>query len=256
MDVTTAPCAPTPSFPYRLVIFDLDGTLVDPAGGITGGIAHALRTLNLPVPADAALAAMVGPKLADALQSLAGVPAGQVPAVIAAYRSWYRREGMAMSVVYPGIVELLTGLRNDGVHLAVATQKPEPLAVELLTRHGLAQFFTVMRGAHANESLTAGDPGYRPGKAEIIAAALADTSAIAALEVPAGTVPTAIMVGDRYQDVEGAASNGLQCLGVSWGFAATGELAAAGAAAVVDSPEKLAHALTQGPAGEATHGTV
>lgn len=57
------------------VIFDLDGTLVDPAGGITGGIAAALREIGFPVPGQPVLESMVGPKLSDSLEHIAGVPA-------------------------------------------------------------------------------------------------------------------------------------------------------------------------------------
>ncbi|MFC8304569.1 HAD hydrolase-like protein [Specibacter sp. NPDC057265] len=246
--------APVRPCTYPVVLFDLDGTLVDPAGGITGGIAQALRALELPVPADAVLATMVGPKLADALLGIAGVPADKVGAVIANYRAWYATRGMAMSRVYPGVRELLAQLRDSGVILAVATQKPEPLAMELLSRHSLAEFFTTIRGAHADEGLRAGDPGYRPGKAEIIAAALTD--ATAALGADPARPVQAVMVGDRHQDVAGARSNSLACIGVSWGFALDGELARSGAAAVVHSIAELARLLTGAAAQEVHHGAV
>ncbi len=249
MDVTTASPALNsdgPSLaetdtvaPRTAVLFDLDGTLVDPAGGITGGIAHALGAMNLPVPDAEVLQAMIGPKLADALISIVGVPADQVDEVIAHYRKWYTGQGMAMSRVYPGIKELLTQLRADGVALAVATQKPEPLANTLLAHHGLDGFFHVIRGSHADETLKPGDADYRPGKTEIIAAALRD---LALLTDGDSQIP-AIMVGDRHQDVLGARGNGLECIGVAWGFAPDGELAAAGVAAVVRSTVELAAEL-------------
>lgn len=279
MDVTTASPAINPDGPRTAVLFDLDGTLVDPAGGITGGIEYALGAMGLPIPADEVLNAMIGPKLADGLVSIIGVPPAQVDGVIAAYRQWYGEQGMAMSVVYPGIRELLVQLKSDGVPLAVATQKPEPLAKKLLAHHGLAEMFDVIRGSHADETLMPGDPGYRPGKAEIIAAALSAVSALSVLPAlsattqidtsatPAGdaAVPLgAIMVGDRHQDVHGARSNGLDCIGVSWGFAAAGELAAAGVAAVVHSPAELAVELARtdavtasaGATGEAARGAL
>ncbi|NVM99238.1 HAD hydrolase-like protein [Arthrobacter sp. SDTb3-6] len=234
---------------YDAVVFDLDGTLVDPAGGITGGIAHALHSLGLPVPAPEMLDRMVGPKLADGLVNILGVPEPQVPAVIASYRSWYAERGMAMSAVYPGIKELLGLLRARGAQLAVATQKPEPLAQTLLAHHGLAGCFDVIRGSHADETLMPGDAGYRAGKAEIIAAAL---------DAMPGA-DRAVMVGDRHQDVNGARANGLDCIGVAWGFAPDGELEAAGAAGVVHSTEGLLQALAAEPAraaGEAADGAV
>lgn len=244
-----------------VVLFDLDGTLVDPAGGITGGVAYALRSMGLPVPETKVLNMMIGPKLADALVNIAGVPDAQVDGVIAAYRSWYTDHGMAMSQVYPGVRELLTQLKDSGVYLAVATQKPEPLAKKLLAHHDIDTLFHTIRGSHADETLKPGDPQYRPGKTEIVAAALADTSAMAALVATPGTELTAVMVGDRHQDVKGAQTNGLACIGVAWGFAEEGELTAAGAAAVVHSTQELATELARTGtrtvvAGEAGHGAV
>lgn len=239
MDVTyAAQDLPDQSIP--LVLFDLDGTLVDPAGGITGGIRHALAHAGLPLPEPETLTAMIGPKLADALVSVAGVPESRVAEVIAAYREWYAEKGMAMSRLYPGIRELLAELSADGVVLGVATQKPAPLALKLLTQHGLDEVFAVISGSHADETLMPGEPGYRSGKSEIIAAALTD---VAARHAGAEQSLAAVMVGDRYQDVNGAASNGLDCVGVGWGFAREGELAAAGAAAIVETAAELGTAL-------------
>mgnify|MGYP003297490779 CR=1 FL=1 len=68
------------------------------------------------------------------------------------------------------------------------------------------------------------------GKAGIVAAALADLATHHGPEAD-----HAVMVGDRAQDVAGAAANGLDCIGVGWGFATDGELDAAGAVEIVHS---------------------
>ncbi len=259
MDVSTATPATNAGIkrdvPPSVVLFDLDGTLVDPAGGITGGLQHALAAMNLPVPGLDELNAVIGPKLADALVNLLGVPVGRVDEVIAAYRAWYGTRGMAMSMVYPGVEDVLAQLQAHGVKLAVATQKPEPLARTLLAHHGLDRYFVSIRGSHADENLKPGDPGYLPGKTEIIAAALAEASSVAGLDAEPGQALHACMVGDRHQDVHGAAGNGLDCIGVAWGFAADGELAAAGASAVVHTAEELLALLTAA-AGEDTRGAL
>ncbi|MCC9196604.1 HAD hydrolase-like protein [Arthrobacter sp. zg-Y820] len=213
-----------------LVLFDLDGTLVDPAGSITGGISTALAASGLPVPPAAELQRMVGPALVTSLREIAGVPEARVNEVIAHYRAGYRDTGMAQSRPYPGIEAAVSRLRADGSVVAVATQKPEPLAQELLRVQGLSELFDSVHGSPADEQAAAA----LDGKTTIIRAAL---------DRHAGTYDRAVMVGDRRHDVEGAAANGLDCIGVSWGFAGDGELAAAGAAAVVDSAEELLAAL-------------
>ena len=209
-----------------LVLFDLDGTLVDPAGSITGGISAALAACGLPVPAPADLQRMVGPALMTSLKDIAGVPEDRVAEVIARYREGYRASGMAQSRPYPGIRGVLEELRAAGARLAVATQKPEPLAVDLLRVQGLLDLFDSVHGSPADEQAGA----ELDGKRTIIRAALIRH---------AGSFDSAVMVGDRMHDVHGAADNALDCIGVAWGFAADGELETEGAAAVVHSAGEL-----------------
>ena len=210
------------------VIFDLDGTLVDPAGGITDGIAAALAAEGLPVPSRDLLDAMIGPKLSDSLLSVAMVPAAKLNDVIRRYRQYYLATGIGQSRLYPGIKDVLQGFVEAGRPVAVATQKPEGLAQIVLRHHGIDALFQSIRGSADNESSTEGPVG----KASIIAEALADLS-----------TRHAVMVGDRAQDVAGAIANGLDCIGVAWGFAPDGELDDAGAVTVVDTTAGLVAAI-------------
>lgn len=207
------------------VIFDLDGTLVDPAGGIAGGISAALREMDLPVPEQAILNSMVGPKLSDSLLHLANVPTELVDQVIDRYRRHYKESGIAQSKLYPGIYDLLQYFAESGRPVAVATQKPQSIARLVLEHHGIADFFVSIRGAADDESLGANTAS---GKVEIVGAALADLHS-----------QPAVMVGDRHQDVAGAMANGLDCIGVGWGFAPDGELEQAGAVTVATTALEL-----------------
>jgi phosphoglycolate phosphatase len=211
------------------VIFDLDGTLVDPAGGITDGIASALRGLGLPVPGQDLLEAMIGPKLSDSLLNVAKVPADLLDEVIRRYREYYVATGITQSRLYPGILELLEAYAAAGRPVAVATQKPQNLARTVLAHHGIDGLFLSIRGSADDETAVHGVP---LGKTEIIAGALQDLE-----------TQHAIMVGDRAQDVSGAIANGLDCIGVAWGFAPDGELEAAGSVAVVSTADELAKAI-------------
>lgn len=215
--------------PAAQVLFDLDGTLIDPAGAITGGISHALATHGIEHPGPEVLHALVGPGLAHGLATIPGVGPELVPALIHTYRSHYVGQGMAEARIYPGITELLTALSEAGVPVAVATSKPTSLARLLLEQQGLAHLFDGVYGSPEAESETVTE-----GKAAIVAAALAGE----------GMDPgTTVMVGDRRFDLEGAAANGLRSIGVRWGFAAAGELEAAGADAIVTDAGELAALL-------------
>lgn len=222
------------------VIFDLDGTLVDPAGGITDGIAAALTELGLPVPGKSRMDAMIGPKLSHSLTEIAGVPAALLEDAIRIYRAHYVSTGIAQSRLYPGIRELLEDFVATGRPIAVATQKPEGLARTVLAHHGIAGLFHSIRGSAADEaaagpgSASVPEEAVPEGKAGIVAAALSDLAV--AGPTAAGR---AVMVGDRAQDVAGAAANGLDCIGVGWGFAPDGELHTAGAIEIVHNTTAL-----------------
>lgn len=226
------------------VIFDLDGTLVDPAGGITDGIAAALTELGLGIPDKALLDAMIGPKLSHSLTGIAGVPAERLDDAIRIYREHYRATGIGQSLLYPGIRALLESFVAAGRPLAVATQKPEGIARTVLEHHGIAALFHTIRGSAADEAAAAGVPS---GKAAIVAAALADLANDHGVDTR-----QAVMVGDRAQDVAGAAANGIDCIGVGWGFAPDGELDSAGAVEIVHSSAALHGSIVRRDPGRAT----
>ncbi|MBO3087588.1 HAD hydrolase-like protein [Cellulomonas dongxiuzhuiae] len=210
--------------PAPLVLLDLDGTLTDSYPGIAASARVAFTALGLPVPDDTALRAFVGPPLVDSFPRFS-VPPERVPEAVAAYRGYFRTTGMWENSVYDGIPEQLTTLRDAGVRLAVATSKPEVFAGPICERFGLAPLLEGVFGA---------PPDHVPSsKATVVAAALD------ALR-PAGAV---LMVGDREHDVHGARANGLDCLGVAWGYAQPGELLGAGALDVVDHVDGLAAAV-------------
>ncbi|WP_369047253.1 HAD hydrolase-like protein [Sinomonas sp. P10A9] len=213
-----------------LAIFDLDGTLVDPAGSITGGIAYALEAHGLDVPTAAVLAGMVGPPLLESLHRLVDAPEGLLDAVVHTYRKQYIEHGMAQSLPYPGIPELLARLRERGLHLTVATQKPRNLAVKLLRLHGLERFFHSIHGSPDDETL----PPPPDGKVGIVLDALVTNHA---------TADRAVMIGDRRHDAAGAAANGVRCIGVAWGFAPEGEFASLDLAAIVSDADELERAI-------------
>jgi phosphoglycolate phosphatase len=211
----------------RLVLFDLDGTLVDSTPGIWASIRFAIARLGSPEPTPGQLNAMVGPPLEDGFAGAFGLRPGDVGRAVELYRSHYTAGAMFDAEVYDGIPELLAGLRADGSTLAVATSKPEPFAVQILEHAGLLARFAGVHGATLD--------GRVRHKDQVVAAALAAH--------PAGERP--VLVGDRSHDVLGARAHGLPCIGAGWGPAPPGELAAAGAAVVAAAPAEVPAALAR-----------
>jgi phosphoglycolate phosphatase len=211
----------------RLVLFDLDGTLVDSAPGIHSSVRHATRSLGLPEPTPEQLRAMVGPPLQDGFALVLRVPGADVDRAVTAYREHYAAGALLDVTVHDGIPALLAALARDGATLAVATSKPEPFAVRVLEHTGLLPAFASVHGAALDGAVRHKD--------QVVAAALAAH--------PDGRDP--VLVGDRSHDVLGAAAHGLPCIGAGWGPAENGELETAGAAAVVATPADVRRVLAK-----------
>lgn len=206
-----------------MILFDLDGTLTDPYVGISRSVAHALSVLGLPALPEARLRAFIGPPLQDGFAGL-GLGADDVDRAVALYRERYSDLGITELSVYDGVPAALSALAASGARLGVATSKPLPFATRVLASTGLDGFFEVVSGATLDGTIRA--------KADIVAAALGSLGG-----------STGVLVGDRVHDVVGARAHGLGAVGVTWGFAEPGELAAAVPDVVVDSPGELPAAL-------------
>jgi phosphoglycolate phosphatase len=204
------------------VLFDLDGTLTDPAIGITGSFRHALAAVGHPADDDVDLRWMIGPALADSLARY-GLPEEHHATVIEAYRSRLREVGLFQATLIDGITAVLDGLRTDGVPLALASAKMVDMGETTLEHLGLRDRFTAVAGTLAD--------GLPRTKGQIVG------DALAALGSPD---PSRVaMVGDRLHDIEGAREQGCIAIAVSWGFAEPGELAAHAPDHVVEAPADL-----------------
>lgn len=229
----------SPSFTAGAVLFDLDGTLVDSAPGITSAVNATLRGLGEPEVPVAELERAIGPPLHETFSRLLAdraPTADQIDAIVADYRARYAVGMVEGSIPYPGIRELLDALATAGRPLAVATAKSQPLAQALLEGLGLADRFAAICGP---------SPSARATKADTVRDALAALG-LSGPDDPrgeAGLGASAVMIGDRLHDVEGAAANGLPAIGVLHGFGSRAELTEAGAAAIAVDVAELAALL-------------
>jgi phosphoglycolate phosphatase len=208
------------------VLFDLDGTLTDPAEGITGSFRHALAAVGHPAHDDADLRWMIGPAIGDSL-GRHGVPDDLHAEVTEAYRTRLRAVGLFQATLIDGVTAVLDELRADGIPLALASAKMIDMGETTLEHFGLRDRFDVVAGTLAD--------GLPRTKGQIVGDALAalgnpDPSRVA-------------MVGDRLHDIEGARDQGCIAVAVSWGFAEPGELDAHAPDHLVETPADLLHLL-------------
>lgn len=204
--------------------FDLDGTLTDPAEGITLSIQYGLQQMRRPVPAQSELLACIGPPIQSNFALLLQTDDAQtVQTAVKFYRERYSDGGLFENRVYPGIDEMLTQLHDAGRRLFVATSKPTVYAGRILEHFGLDRYFVAVYGSELDATRT-------------------DKSALLAhlLDCERISAETAAMVGDRKHDILGARANRLSPIGVSYGFGSVEELTAAGAEVVCHGPSEIA----------------
>ena len=214
---------------YDTILFDLDGTLTDSGLGITKAVQYALGQMGYEVPPRESLFTFIGPPLHKSFQKYCGMDEATSVEAVRQFRVYYNQMGGILeNEVYAGIPEMLDALKKAGKRLVIATSKPQAPA-ELVMRHfGLDVFVPEIVG---------GADDTRNTKGKVIAWALQEL----------GIDPTtAIMVGDREHDVQGAAENGLPAIGITWGYGDRAELENAGAKAVFDTPAETVQYILRG----------
>ncbi len=209
-----------------LILFDLDGTLIDSEIGITRSMAHALRALDIEPPAQAVLRSWIGPPLHASFSSVLGNDPARIDRAVHHYRERFNEVGWCEHRVYPGIEELLARLAAGGHRLAVVTSKMSDQARRIVDHLPFGHLFEAVHGPA---------PGVRNSeKAALVAQALREQD---------GTAEDSVMIGDRRFDIEGARANRVRGIGVLWGFGGADELRRAGADPIVADASELAACL-------------
>ncbi|SDM66800.1 HAD-IA family hydrolase [Acetanaerobacterium elongatum] len=188
-----------------VLLFDVDGTLVNTEQGILNGVRYALDTLHADY-SGLNLTEFIGPPLHTSFERVLHSEELAHQAV-ALYRERYDTGGWLDCTVYDGIPEALKALSNAGYRIATATSKPEKFAQRILQHFKLDSLFEHIVGATCDES--------REQKEDVIRYAM---------KLCGVQSDDCIMVGDRRYDLIGAQKTGMQAIGVLWGFGSLEEL--------------------------------
>ncbi len=219
---------------YDVVIFDLDGTLIDSRIGIHSSIVHTLKEMGVPAVDQELLSQFIGPPLIDSFQSVCGMSEPEAERAVAVYKDYFAVEGIKGFEVYEGVPEMLWLLRASGVRMAIATTKDEVFAREIALNADFMPFLEAVIGSDRE--------GKMLRKPELIAAALAAFGIEPAATHEAES-PRIVMVGDHALDILGAKANRIASIAVSYGFGDNEELQRAQPDHVVDSTMELRNLL-------------
>lgn len=207
----------------KYYLFDLDGTLTEPAEGITNSVAFALNKFGIKPKTKTELYKFIGPPLIDSFMEFYGFSKEKAERAVEFYREYYKRKGIFENKVYEGIPCLLKALYEKEKKIILATSKPERFAKQILEHFNLDKYFSLIAGATMDET--------RSKKEDVLSYAI-EKSGISDLS-------DAIMIGDRKFDIEGAHKFGIKAVGVLFGYGTRDELEAAGADFIAETTDEL-----------------
>ena len=183
---------------YKYILFDLDGTILDSFEGVSNSVRYSLEKMNRNT--DIEYIRFLGPPLKDSYMKYCFMSEQEADLAVEFYRERYKTIGLFEGSLYDGIVELLTKLSKKYT-LVLATSKPYEFAKILLDHYDISKYFTDVIGASFDDKLSE--------KVDIIRFAL---------EKLGGDKSEYLMVGDRLLDTDGAVENGIDALGVLYGY--------------------------------------
>lgn len=211
---------------YDIVIFDLDGTLLNTIGDLAASVDYVMRSRNLPEHTDAEYRQMVGggiKRLVErALPEALAANESYVDECVMQFRRYYVDNIDRHTVPYDGMCELLRDLQRAGVKLAVASNKFQHGTDRLVSKFFGDIDFVAIEGNREGAPL-------KP-----------DPQIVTGILSRVGIAPErAVMIGDSGIDIRTAQAAGIDSIGVAWGFRFAEELFEAGAKRVVSEVDEL-----------------
>lgn len=199
--------------PYDVVLWDLDGTVMDSAPGIFLSFEHTFESMGLVAPGREELRRYLGPPLASTFGEHLGFSPADTARAIEIYREEYHAVGAFAAEPFPGVVDLIADVRTAGMTTALATSKAFT-AARLVTEHFHLDALFDIYG-------TATDDDVRKTKADVLEFIIDE------LGDRGSNRGRIVLVGDRIHDVEGAREFGIDCVLVEWGYGTPDEFAEA-----------------------------
>ena len=189
------------SFKYDLVIFDVDGTILDTTEGVVAAVKHTIQIFGLDMPEEDQLFQFIGPPIQDSFRKVYGLEGDILQELATVFRNQYKDVDLLKASPYPGIYEVFQGLKDAGIQSAIATYKREDYAKTLLNHFGFNRYTDIIYG---------GDHFNQLKKSDIIDKCIRDSGVKDKKRI--------VMVGDTDNDAIGAERIGVDFVAVTYGF--------------------------------------
>ncbi len=212
---------------FNAAIFDLDGTIMDSGEGIVRSVGYALDKMGVTDYDERTNYRFIGPPLIDSFMEYYSMNEEEAAKAVAYYRERYSVTGIYESHMYDGVRELLCELKRLGVKLYIGSSKPEKFVRMILEKQGILDLFDFVAGATFDES--------RNNKEQVL------TYLFEQVKIDPNS---AVMVGDRYHDIEGAHYMGIPCIAVLYGFGNETEFKEHGAEYIAADTDQIFKIIT------------
>jgi len=190
---------------HRLLMLDLDGTLVDTVDDLAAAVNAVLKPRGLKEATRIEVRGMIGNGAAALVSSIFAARSQQADdAAQAEFLDFYTEHSAVMSQPFPGAVSTLTAMAENGWRFAVCTNKPETAARKLIDAVGLSPWCTAIGGGDSF-------PFRKPNPAHLLAT----------IDAAGGATTSTIMIGDHANDVMAAVGAGVPCIFAGWGYGPT-----------------------------------
>lgn len=206
-----------------IVLFDLDGTVIDSSLGITRCVRYSMEKMGMKPLEVEELTCFIGPPLKEMFIESFHLEEEQAKQMVCYYRERYQTKGVYENTVYNKIPEVLKELKKRNYQVALATSKPELFAKKILQFLELDGYFDFIGGSTLGEE--------RNTKAKVIAYVMEKMKIACKNRI--------VIIGDRKHDILGAKEMGIASIGVLYGFGSKEELENAGADLILEKIENL-----------------
>ncbi len=185
---------------YKLVVFDVDGTLLNTEEGVLSSAKYAITKMGFEIPSEKILKSFIGPPIQDSFERVFHIHGAERALMSSLFRNHYKDVDLFKAKPYSGIYEMLNLLRQSGYQIAIATYKREDYALRITEHFGFDRYTDIICGSDFGGKLT---------KADIIQLAIRKSGV---------DNSEAIMVGDTMQDAAGAQKEQIKFIAVTYGF--------------------------------------